>query len=283
MPNSHAQKTHSKDKNDWLLKGNPHDPTYIKDVLELARELRICLHVGSGDISSLPSVCVALNRQYFAVYLQDAEWPLPPTGEIQVYFTLHSDGETLPCNFSTSIIKLRDMPGGQAIILAMPDVIKHEQRRMNVRASVGKERIPGFKVHHGSPADNGSGKPGLHWTPLNGEDFDLVDLSAGGLQLDVRDTCQAYSQLSSKELLLISGNFALPGKPPLPLSMVARIVRVKVLEEQKTKSLGVRFQRWRNTRIDRNAWHKIDEEVGVPALCPWVFHILRENTRLTKK
>ena len=73
-----------------------------------------------------------------------------------------------------------------------------------------------------------------------------------------------------------------PDKPPLPLSMVGSIVRINVSERQRLKSLAVRFQRWLQTRDDRNVWLKVDEQGGVPAVGVWIFHILLERNRLIR-
>ena len=204
--------------------------------------------------------------------------------ETQVYFTVRGGRRSVPCSFTTRLESLRRERGGQYMTFPMPDVMEHNQRRFNVRIDVEKESIPGFSVWHGALSSGGdsSGGPCLRWTRLDDESFLLADLSAGGLRLDVRDTCREYPRLLPRELLMVKGDFSLPDKPPLPLSMVGSIVRINVSERQRIKSLAVRFQRWLQTRDDRNVWLKVDEQGGVPAVGVWIFHILLERNRLIR-
>lgn len=279
----------SKNEENRLLAGDPRDPRYIASCLELARDLRVCLHLdfvlNRRQISQLCSVCVAVEGRHFVVCLLEDVPRLPPAGmETQVYFTVRDGRRSVPCSFTTRLESLRRERGGQYMTFPMPDVMEHNQRRFNVRIDVEKESIPGFSVWHGALSSGGdsSGGPCLRWTRLDDESFLLADISAGGLRLDVRDTCREYPRLLPRELLMVKGDFSLPDKPPLPLSMVGSIVRINVSERQRIKSLAVRFQRWLQTRDDRNVWLKVDEQGGVPAVGVWIFHILLERNRLIR-
>lgn len=279
-----------KNEENWLLTGDSRDPSYIVRCLELAREMRVCLHLdfflNRSQISQLRSVCVAVERGRFVVCLLDEEPRLPPVNmETQVYFTLRGGKGSVPCNFTTRVESLRKERGGQYMAFAMPDFIGHDQRRCNVRVDVDKENIPGFSVWHGSLTSSGDpgGVPGLRWTRLEDDCCKLMDLSAGGLRLDVRDTCQEYPRLLPRGILLVKGDFALQDKPPLPLSMVGSIVRINVSGDQRVKSLAVRFQRWLQARDNRNVWLKVDEQGGVPTIGMWIFQLLRERNRLVRK
>ena len=257
----------SKNEENRLLAGDPRDPRYIASCLELARDLRVCLHLdfvlNRRQISQLRSVCVAVEGRHFVVCLLEDVPRLPPAGmETQVYFTVRGGRRSVPCSFTTRLESLRRERGGQYMTFPMPDVMEHNQRRFNVRIDVEKESIPGFSVWHGALSSGGD--------------------SSGGLRLDVRDTCREYPRLLPRELLMVKGDFSLPDKPPLPLSMVGSIVRINVSERQRLKSLAVRFQRWLQTRDDRNVWLKVDEQGGVPAVGVWIFHILLERNRLIR-
>lgn len=279
-----------KDKENWLFTGDSRDPHYILYCLELARDLRVCLHLdfflNKHSISQLRSVCVKVDRQRLVVCLLEEVPRLPPAGmETQVYFTVRGGRRNVPCNFTTKLEALHSERGSQYMTFPMPDYMGHNQRRHNVRIAMSKEDIPGFSVWHGSLASGNapSGVPGLRWTQLEEESFQLQDLSAGGLCLDVQDTCREYARLLPKELLLIKGDFALPDKPPLPLALVGSIVRINVSERRRTKSLAVRFQRWLQARDNRNFWLKVDEQDGVPSIGVWIFQLLLERNRLLKK
>ncbi len=279
-----------KNEENRLFTGDSRDPDYISYCLDLARDLRVCLHLdfflNKHQISQLRSVCVNVDRRRFVVCLLEDVPRLPPVGmETQVYFTVRGCRRNVPCNFTTKLEALHRDRGGQYMTFPMPDYMGHDQRRHNVRIDMGKEGIPGFSVWHGSLAsgDDPSGVPGLRWTQLEEDSFQLQDLSAGGLRLDVLDTCREYTRLLPKEVLLIKGDFALPEKPPLPLSLVGSIVRINVSERQRMKSLAVRFQRWLQARDDRNVWLKVDEQGGVPSIGVWIFQLLLERNRLLKE
>ena len=82
-----------KNKENWLFTGDSHDPDYISYCLELARDLRVCLHLdfilGKHQISQLRSVCVKVEARRFVVCLLEEVPRLPPVGmETQGYFTV---------------------------------------------------------------------------------------------------------------------------------------------------------------------------------------------------
>lgn len=278
-----------KNEQNRLITGDPRDPDYIFYCLELARDLRACLHLdffsNKSLISQLRSVCVNVTRGRFVVCLLEDGLPLPSVGmETQVYFSVRDRKLSVPCNFTTTLETLRRESDGLHMVFPMPDYMGHDQRRHNVRIDMDKEGVPGFSVWHGCLAgsEGASGVPGLRWTQLEDASFQLRDLSAGGLSLDVQDSCREYARLLPKELLLIKGDFALPEKPPLPLALVGSIVRIREFEHESRKNLAVRFLRWLQERDTRNVWLKVDDQGGVPPIGVLVFQLLLERNRLLK-
>ena len=283
---SRKQKNEEKE----LLAGDPHDPDYIVYCLEYAMDLRSCLHldffIGHRQTSQLRSVCVAVDRQRFIVNLLDDVPVLPSAGmEAQVYFTIRGGRKSVPCSFKTKVLRGRRDESGQYLFFALPEYMEHNQRRANVRVDVVKENIPGFAVWHGNLSSGGDAvaSPSLRWTRMEDASVRLADISAGGMRLEVLDTCREYHGLHPKDVLLVKGDFSVQGKKSSPLSVVGTIVRVNESEKQKVKILAVRFLRWLQLREDKGVWLKVDEQGGVPAIGVWIFQYLLERNRLLKE
>lgn len=283
---SRKQKKEEKD----LLAGDPHDPDYIVYCLNYAMDLRSCLHldffIGHRQTSQLRSVCVAVDRQRFIVNLLDDVPDLPSSGmAAQVYFTIHGGRKSVPCSFKTKVLRERRDESGQYLFFALPEYMEHNQRRANVRVDVGKENIPDFAVWHGNLSSGGDAlaSPSLRWTRMEDASVRLADISAGGMRLEVSDSCREYYNLHPKDVLLIKGDFSAQGKKSSSLSVVGTIVRVNESEKQKIKTLAVRFLRWLQLREDKGVWLKVDEQGGVPAIGVWIFQYLLERNRLLKE
>lgn len=282
---SRKQKNEEKD----LLAGDPHDPDYIVYCLEYAMDLRSCLHldffIGHGQTSQLRSVCVAVDRQRFIVNLLDDVPVLPSQGRnARVYFSIRCGRKSVPCSFEARVLRGRRDESGQYLFFALPEYMEHNQRRANVRVDVNKESIPGFAVWHGKLSSGGdASSPSLHWTRMEDASVRLADISAGGMRLEVLETCREYPALHARELLLIKGDFSVQGRKPAHLSVMGSIIRVNESERQKIKALAVRFQRWLCEREDKGVWLKVDEQGGVPAIGVWIFQYLLERNRLLKE
>lgn len=279
------------DNLDWSGKGEPTNAAYIRQCLSLANDLQVRLYVNftpplADARVSLFAVCVGMDEQSFSLYLLGDVSDLPPVGkEVEVFFILRQGKRGVPCLFPTRVYKVNGSPEGHNLILKYPKYISHNQRRYTVRVPVEKDRIPGFSIWHGTVMGSvrPSGGPALAWTKLPYDKIDLVDLSAGGMRLRILAGCANYHQLQPKELLLVKGDFALPGKKSLPLLILGRILRQADAADGNGKMLAIRFQK--EFQLDNNApvWQPINEQDGVADIRPWVFNLLAEISRLRKE
>lgn len=138
-----------------------------------------------------------------------------------------NDGQRIPCDFTSRIVRLYNGPDkSMYIVFSMPEFMSHNQRRDSVRVSLTRESLPDFKVWHGSLSEGGVSKlPVLNWTELEADSCQLVDISATGMRIDVRNTCGIYSRIFPGEQMLLRGDFSRQGKPPYRVFIIGNIMR----------------------------------------------------------
>ena len=264
-----------------------HDPAYVTYYLELAREQRVWFHLDffldEFQISHLRSTCVAVKGDHFAVrcLVEDiSRQPLIWGGQAKCYFTVN-DGQRIPCDFTSRIVRLYNGPDkSMYIVFSMPEFMSHNQRRDSVRVSLTRESLPDFKVWHGSLSEGGVSKlPVLNWTELEADSCQLVDISATGMRIDVRNTCGIYSRIFPGEQMLLRGDFSRQGKPPYRVFIIGNIMRA--VHKQGTadfRSFGIRFQRWQKLDESHSSWFKVDRHGGMDFVAAWVSEkLLKRN------
>lgn len=280
-----AEACGKEEKSLWLPYGS-HDPAYAAHFLELARDQGVWLHLDffldNCRISHLTCLCAAVKNGRFAVRCPldaIAKQPVLWGGEVKCYFTI-TEGKAVPCDFATRLERMYNGPSGTMyLIFLLPEFMGHNQRRSSVRLGLERERPNGFGVWHSSLSEGGPSKlPVVQWVALEEGAYDLVDLSAGGMRVDVQAACRASCEMMSGELVLLKGDFSRQGQQPCPVFLVGTIVRsVASPDSGGAVSFGIRFQRWRKVEDKRGVWFKADADGGMNFVAAWI------SERLVKK
>jgi hypothetical protein len=266
----------------WLFAGNlENKPLYIRQSLALAMEMRVDFHMDffhdNHVIYQHKGMCIQVEADQIKIYLRGDFNRLPPQGmEVHVYFSLHIERKTLPCDFSAKVISVVTENRDTFLVLTLPGDMGHNQRRYNVRIPISKQDIANFRVWYGKP----SGVPGavddarrkIQWLPVPAEEVDVLDISAGGMHLGVAVTSPTLEFLARQELLLLNGEFDVKGKNLPPLAMVGPIVRL--MREDAWARLGVQFRRWAMVRKGDLNWLPLGEQDGIAPLGSWVFQVI---------
>ena len=119
--------------------------------------------------------------------------------------------------------------------------------------------------------------------PISPKHVEIMDLSAGGIQLGLSPSAPVYSLLSPKEVLLVRGTFDLRDKSSQHLAMMGTVVRMIPPENHVWASLGIRFRRWGALSDGRFVWRNLNVQEGVAPLGKWVFQLILARHRLERE
>lgn len=260
----------------------------VRQMLSLAVETRACFNmdffVENRQTYQLKGTCVGVRSDALKVYLRDSD-RLPSVGmEVHVYFLLRLDRRSVPFDFSARVLSSERRGGDFFLWLNTPEELGHNQRRYNVRVTASKEDIRDFRVWYGKPvaaaeADGAEG-PRLRWMPISLQHAELIDVSAGGLQLLVARDSPVYPHLAPREVLLVRGTFELRGNSPQQLIMVGSIVRMTKNEDTTWASLAISFKHWGNMVDGHFVWRHLGEQEGINPLAAWVLQLILNRRRL---
>lgn len=235
----------------------------------------------------LKGACVETRADALKIYLRGGIEQPPAVGmELHVYFSLRIDRKSVPFDFSARVLSTEREGRDFFLWLNAPEELGHNQRRYNVRVPVSKEDIHDFQVWYGKPVavpeTAGAGAEGtrVDWVPIAYQHAELLDLSAGGLQLVVAPDASVYPYLSPREVLLAKGTFALRDKGPQHLALVGSVVRMNKDKDATWANLGISFKRWGSAVDGRFVWRRLGEQEGVSPLASWVFQLILNRRRL---
>lgn len=263
----------------------------VRQTLDLAIEARADFNmdffIHKRLAYQLKGACVETRPDALKVYLRGCMDHLPPAGmELHVYFSLRVDRKAMPFDFPARVLSTEREGRDSFLWLNVPGELGHNQRRYNVRVPVSKEDVRDFQVWYGKPvAGSGSGSAGaegpkMRWIPIDHSHTELMDLSAGGIQLVVAPDAAVYPLLSPREVLLAKGTFELRDKNVQQLAMVGSVVRMYKSEDAAWASLGISFKRWGSVVDGRFVWRTLGEQEGVSPLASWVFQRILNRRRL---
>ncbi|MCH5276566.1 MAG: hypothetical protein J1E80_01900 [Desulfovibrionaceae bacterium] len=259
----------------------------VVQTLQLAREARVDLYMDffqQGQLTlQLKGPCVEAGAEGIRIYLRGDTEKVPDEGmDVHVYFFLRVDRQREPFDFLARVLSVERELGQCFLLLSLPETLGHSQRRKNVRVSVSEKDIGDFHVWYcnaEAPAE-GSGKTLLPWKPVSFEEAHLLDMSAGGLKLQLKASSVFYDSLSPRSLVLARGTFDLEEAGPQQLNMIGSVVRVITMDEnKKLASLGVAFKRWAHPEDGHLVWRQLSPEHGVNPLGTWVVQVLLDRRR----
>ncbi len=261
----------------------------VRQILSLAIETRADFNmdffVHNRLVYQLKGACVEVRPDALKVYLRGGVEHLPPVGmEVHVYFSSRVERKSVPFDFLTRVVSAERKGGDSFLWLNLPEKLGHNQRRYNVRVSASKEDIRDFRVWYGKPVvDAEAGDVRLRWVPISLQHVELLDISAGGLQLLVARGSPVYPHLAPREVLLVRGTFELRGRSPQQLIMVGSVVRMSKSEDASRAGLAISFKRWGKMVGGHFVWRDLGRQEGINPLADWVFQLIFNRRRLARE
>lgn len=259
----------------------------VVQTLQLARDARVDFYMDffqQGQLAlQLKGPCVEAGAEGIRIYLRGDAEKVPSEGmDAHVYFFLRVEHQREPFDFLTHVVKVERELGHCFLLLNLPESWGHSQRRKNVRVSVSEKDIYDFHVWYcnaEAPAE-GSGKTLLPWKPVSFEEAHLLDMSAGGLKLQLKANSVFYDSLSPRTIVLARGTFDLEETGSQQLNMIGSVVRILTTDEnKKLASLGIAFKRWGYPEEGHLIWRQLSPEHGVNPLGAWVVQVLLDRRR----
>ncbi len=228
-------------------------------------------------IHQVRAYCIDHNKSLVRLFIQSRQsMHLPQNAEVSAFFYIQQDGKQTPCNFICAIKNSFTHKGLFFIDIAVPSHIGHTQRRNCVRIPITKAEIPNLKLWvESKTADNEQ----LQWVALQDSEFDIVDISAGGILFLVDAFIPISRQIQENTKILLTGIFPYTNKTPLCLSMLAAVRRyTKNQSSPEWFSMGIRFIRWAYLE-NYSTWNAIPDDNGIPPLVNWVFQVMANRKR----
>lgn len=228
-------------------------------------------------IHQVRAYCIDHNKTIVRLFIQTKhEIKIPQTAEASLLFYTEKEGKQVPCNF-ISPVKNHFVHNGLFFIdVAIPHYIGHSQRRNCVRIPITKREIPNLKIWAESRTENSEQ---LRWIAIQDEDFDIVDLSTGGMLFLINGETSISKQLKEGAKILLTAIFPYENKAPLCLSMLSTIRRyTQNAQNPEWYSMGIKFIRWAYLE-NYSTWNSIPDDNGVPPLSNWVFQVMANRKR----
>ena len=244
---------------------------YFSDIKDLRQSLFLDF-IYQDNVYQSKSQCLAFNGKIVRLALQSNEYLPEKNMTVACFFMAQKDKKKLPCNFSTKVLGSLKKGSSIYIDIAMPKEITHQQRRKNLRVPLTKSEISNFKVWAGreipKTENEDTTKNKITWDPIEQEDFKLVDISAGGIKLEIAKESLITPKLQKNFLFLITGSFDAQNKTN-ELAMVARVTRISRPKKDSWDILGLQFSRWTKITEEHVTWIPTDD-AGVSFLGTWL-------------
>ncbi len=279
-----------------LIVGNPKLPeefitSAFADVKDLRYDLFLDFVHNDGILYQAKSTCLEFNQDIAHLYLRTEVDYLPAKGmKVECFFVLVKNKKRIPCSFLTKVVSSIKKHNAIYVDIVMPKEIVHKQRRNNVRVRVSASAIPNFKIWYGVAVfDSEIQKSRMKWEAIDRENFELVDISAGGFMLNLvkkfpllpteNDGLSLIPDESEKKpletsdyekvLFLCTGNFYSQGKLGVEVALVSKVCRYHSPGKGRWDSFGLQFCRWAKITDDGVTWVDADE-AGVSVVAQWI-------------
>lgn len=228
-------------------------------------------------IHQVRAYCIDHNKSIVRLFIQiKHEIKLPQNAEASLLFYTEKEGKQVPCNFISGIKNSFVHNGLFFIDVAVPHYIGHSQRRTCVRIPITKREIPNLKIWAESQTE---GSDQMQWTAIQDENFDIVDISTGGMLFLVSSETPLAKQLKEGSKILLTAIFPYANKSPLCLSILSTVRRyAQNAQNPDWFSMGVRFIRWAYLE-NYSTWNSIPDDNGIPPLSNWVFQVMASRKR----
>lgn len=215
--------------------------------------------------------------------------------KVACFFILQKGKKKIPHSYISTVVDVEQKNASVSIDVAIPTEITHTQRRGNLRIPITKEDILTLRLwaekerentenndsendntDNNNNTDNNSNNR-VTWEPIDQEDFELINISAGGLRINIAKSSLISPRLRKNFLFMCTGSFDIPQKPATELAIIAVVRRVGIPDKGRWNSVALRFYRWAKIADGKATWTDIHEkDSGIPILGAWLVPIIAQ-------
>lgn len=282
----------------------------IHDILQQGMDKRCHFDVHfpkidvEADSQSSQGTCIALDNPFtlptakqalITLAFHSALFDFALKGQdIDVFFHFKQDEQLHFYHFMSVVLDIRKKDEAFLVQLAFPLELDNQQRRNFVRIKVSTDDLPRFGLWHGIQVYSSGMRntnrdaardpdvvvmPHLLWKVVPTESVMFMDISAGGLSLQVSPS-ERYPGLAIGEMLTMH-----IGLPPVPAGreadlgatvelLISGVIVRNIPRAGSSASFGLRFQRWAySVHNVTPVWFIIKENDGILPLGNWIMRL----------
>lgn len=218
--------------------------------------------------------CIHFSEKIARFYFHSGIKDLPfKNAKVACFFILQKGNTEIPYSYISTVVEVEQQKTSVYIDVAIPTEITHTQRRETLRIPMTQEKNPTLRLWAEKERQNttNNGKDDTVWDPISQENFKLINISAGGLQINVPKRSFTAHQLRKNFAFMCTGSFEFPQKPTEELVLIAIVKRVGNPDETSWNSVGLKFHRWAKIEDGKTTWTDISEsDSGIAILGAWL-------------
>lgn len=201
---------------------------------------------------------------------------------LTAFFIIKQNNHKIPCNFTGTVVAALEKKTAVYVDIQMPIKLTHQQRRNNVRIPIKTADIPNFRLWTGKTIFEESNENSITWRPILRESFEVIDISAGGMMLNILQDSSLAPKVRKNFTLLCTGNFYNPQKEEQNFALLAKICRVILNEKGTWMTIGLQFHKWARITDTQTEWITVDD-AGVSFLGTWLAPFKVRDSKAAKE
>lgn len=271
---------------EWFFKPNTPPDVFARNCLDYAKDIRCDIDLDfkhkMNVVYQAKTICVGMSSTVLRLFMRHQFSYQPYQGmPVNGYFTLRIQNKNYPCHFESVVLQTINRNDSIMVDLRLPQGIKHQQRRSNVRIPIKRNDIQNHKLWtHTTDVSNFQQGTDVDWQPVTPNFYEIIDLSAGGTLITVPNNCPLFESITEGSLFFSTGTFHEGNKKKYNLAAVAIVLRKFETSSDQWYSFATRFVRWALRTESSYSWQTIDPDEGIPALAQWIFYLNGQRKKM---
>lgn len=272
----------------WFFESSTTPPdVFTRQCLDFAKDLRQDVYLDfkhkMNVVYQAKTVCVGMSTTVARFFMRHQSDYTPYQGMVlSGYFDLRIQGKTYPCQFDSVVLQTVTRNDSIIVDVRLPQQIRHQQRRNNVRIPIKRNDISNHKLWtHNTQLDASVSKQHIEWAQFTPNFYEMIDMSAGGMLMTISDSSPLYETLNAGSLFFSTGTFHESVKRKYELGIVSTVLRKFDTSDNNWYSFGTRFVRWALCHNGNYNWQTVDPEDGVPPLAQWILYVSAQRKKMT--
>ncbi|MDR2893639.1 MAG: hypothetical protein LBV80_11280 [Deltaproteobacteria bacterium] len=205
--------------------------------------------------------------------------------DVSCYFKITVKNQPIYYTFTTFISQVDVRPLGLCLFrLQLPDKLQNRQKRAFLRIKPPEEYLLGAALWHGRrlPEEDKLDdvrlwtKPNLMLLPGKQSDFEITDLSAGGMRLTIHRQSHTEGKMSfnvAEQVIVLLDVQDPDNEQRLRFWLMCRVQNLALEYNQRTLEMGMQFQAWATPKAGDGSnieWLRLTRDNEVAPLGNWI-------------